>query len=231
MTLTYILVMVVALSTAVLLGRRRLGTLTLTRGQRWGVWMGAFLGAMIFSKLPFVLFDIEGLRSGAAWFESGKTIVFGLVGGYLGVEIAKWLLRVRQKTGDSFVVPVAVAICIGRIGCFVGGCCYGTATDLPWGIRFHDEVTRHPTQLYEAVFHALAAWVFFRMEGTSRLRNQRIKAYILAYLVYRFFSEEIRPEPEVFAGLTAYQIGCLVFIPVFLALWRQDAKLEAPAVG
>lgn len=64
--------------------------------------------------MPLLLSDWDGLRSGTAWFADGKTILLGIVGGYLGVEVAKRLLNVRIKTGDTFAVPVAVAIGIGR---------------------------------------------------------------------------------------------------------------------
>ncbi len=101
-----------------------------------GIGLGAFCGAMIGAKLPFVLADWEGLLSGRAWLENGKTIVFGLVGGYFGVELAKALLGVRVKTGDSFAVPVAAALAIGRLGCFVAGCCHGTVTNSALGRRF-----------------------------------------------------------------------------------------------
>ena len=59
----------------------------------------------------------------------------GIVGGYFGVELAKWTLDVRIKTGDTFAVPVAVGVAIGRVACFVGGCCYGayeTCVDGVW---------------------------------------------------------------------------------------------------
>ena len=62
---------------------------------------------MIGAKLPFVLADWPGLLRGSAWFSDGKTIVLGLVGGYLGVVLAKWGLDIKTPTGDSFVLPVA----------------------------------------------------------------------------------------------------------------------------
>ena len=112
---------------------------------------------MIGAKLPFVLADWQGLLSGRAWFENGKTIVFGMVGGYFGVELAKALLGVRVKTGDSFAVPVAAAVAVGRLGCFAAGCCHGRSRALPWGVDFGDGLRRHPTQLYESAFHSTAA--------------------------------------------------------------------------
>ena len=149
----YTLIMMLAVGAGVFLSRRTQRGLRLTNGEKLGVGLGAFCGAMLGAKLPFVLSDWEGMLSGAAWFASGKTILCGLVGGYFGVEIAKWSLGIRVKTGDSFAVPVAVAVGIGRLACFVGGCCYGTPTSLPWGVIFPaiDSQARHPTQLYEAV--------------------------------------------------------------------------------
>jgi phosphatidylglycerol:prolipoprotein diacylglycerol transferase len=93
-------------------------------------------------------------------------------------------------------------------------------------VVFHDGIPRHPTQLYEAAFHASAA-VFLAWAGRRGLfRLQRIKLYIMAYLVYRFFTEFIRPEPVAALGLTAYQWGALVLLPVFAWLWRRDARAK-----
>jgi phosphatidylglycerol---prolipoprotein diacylglyceryl transferase len=223
MSVAYTVIMTIAIGTAWLLSRRRQTSLPLSRGQRLGIALGAFCGAMIAAKLPFVFSDWQRLASGAAWLDNGKTIVFGLVGGYFGVELAKWVLDVRVKTGDSFAVPVAVAIAIGRLACFVGGCCYGTHTSLPWGVDFGDG-PRHPTQLYESAFHLCVAAVLLWMESRGLCQGQRIKLYIMAYLVYRFLSEFIRPEPQLWLSLTGYQWACLAWLPVFAVLWLHDQR-------
>jgi phosphatidylglycerol---prolipoprotein diacylglyceryl transferase len=220
---TYPALMLLSILTAVALTRRSQATLGLTRVQRIGIALGAFCGAMIGAKLPFVLADWEGLKSGRAWLDGGKTIVLGLVGGYFGVELAKWAMNVRIKTGDSFAAPVAAAVAIGRVACFVGGCCYGKETRLPWGVAFGDGLKRHPTQLYETIFHASMAFHLAWMRCRGLLRGQLIKLYIIAYGVYRFFSEFLRPEPQLFAGLTGYQWASLVIAPVFAGLWARDA--------
>lgn len=46
---------------------------------------------------------------------------------------------------------------------------------------------------------------------------------VFAYLTYRFFSEWIRPEPQLWLGLTGYQWATLALAPVFIWLWRRDA--------
>jgi phosphatidylglycerol:prolipoprotein diacylglycerol transferase len=222
----YSLIMMAAIASGVFIAHWTQARLPLAPREKFFIGLGAFCGAMIGAKLPFVLSDWEGFLSGAAWFSDGKTIMCGLVGGYFGVELAKWILGVRTKTGDSFAAPVAAAVGVGRLGCFRAGCCYGTPTDLPWGIVFPavDSHPRHPTQLYEAAFHLGAAILMWWLQRRGMLRGQLIKLYILSYLVYRFFTELIRPEARLAAGLTGYQLAALVLIMLFVWLWMRDAQ-------
>jgi phosphatidylglycerol:prolipoprotein diacylglycerol transferase len=226
MTWTYPAIMLAAVATGVLLSRGRQASLGLNRSERFGIALGAFCGAMIGAKLPFALADWEGLKSGAAWLDSGKTIVFGLVGGYFGVETAKWALEIRVKTGDSFAVPVAAAVAVGRLACFSAGCCFGAPTSLPWGYDFGDG-PRHPTQLYEATFHLCAAVALDQLQRRGLFRGQLVKLYIITYLIYRFATEFIRPEERLWFSLTAYQWACLALVPVFAGLWFRDRKIVA----
>jgi phosphatidylglycerol---prolipoprotein diacylglyceryl transferase len=220
---TYSLIMLGAVGTGIVLSRRTQQSLGLTWRHRLGIGLGAFCGSMIGAKLPFVLSNWSGFLSGAAWFENGKTIVFGLVGGYFGVELAKWALDIKIKTGDSFATPVAASVAIGRLACFVGGCCYGSATSLPWGVDFGDGVRRHPTQLYEFIFHLGSAIGLSCLFRRQLLRGQLIKLYIIAYLVYRFLTEYIRPEPILWFGLTGYQLSAAALVPIFAILWLEDS--------
>ncbi len=225
-SVTYITLMIVSALSGfvlmILLGEKS----KLKIGQRIAIGLGAFCGAMIGAKLPFVLSDLEGLKSGAVWFSNGKTIMFGFVGGYVGVEFVKLALHIRVKTGDSFAVPVAVAVGIGRLGCYHAGCCFGQPTALPWGKAFPlsgDHLLRHPAQLYELIFHFGAAAVIFFLLKRNLLRGQLIKLYILAYMAYRFLSEWLRPEPSILLGLTFYQWSAIGISLVFVQLWRKDA--------
>lgn len=223
----YSLVMVVAVVALAALLRRSQASLPLTPRQKLALGIGGFCGAMLGAKLPFVLSDWTGLISGVAWFSDGKTILLGIIGGYFGVELAKWTLDIRVKTGDTFAVPVAVAVAIGRVACFVAGCCYGTPTDLPWGVCFTragDHLPRHPTQLYEAGYHLTMAGILFVLLRRGQCRGQLIKLYILAYLSYRFLTEFIRPEPQIFAGLTGYQWTAIALAPLFAWLWFKDSR-------
>jgi phosphatidylglycerol:prolipoprotein diacylglycerol transferase len=223
--LRYTLIMLAAVAAMSLLLRRWQARLPLAPWQKAGLGLGGFCGAMIGAKLPFALSSGAGLIDGSAWLADGKTILCGIVGGYFGVELAKWSLDVQIKTGDTFAVPVAVGVAIGRVACFFGGCCYGTPSSLPWGVVFPlagDALPRHPTQLYEAGFHLAMAGTLYVLQRRQLFRGQLIKLYILAYLAYRFGTEFIRPEPGLLLGLTGYQWAAVWLAPLFVWLWWRD---------
>jgi phosphatidylglycerol:prolipoprotein diacylglycerol transferase len=220
----YPLFMLAAVGTGLAVARAQGRTLDLSGRQRLGLALGAFVGAMLGAKLPFLFQDWDRLASGAAWLDGGKTITTGLVGGYFGVEVAKRALGLRVKTGDAFAVPVAAAVAVGRLACLAGGCCFGTPTALPWGLDFGDGVRRHPTQLYEFAFHLTAAFVLAALRRRGRFPRQLIKLYVIAYLVFRFATEAVRPEPVLALGLTVYQWAAVLFVPLFAFLWWRDAR-------
>lgn len=212
--LAYSLSMVLAsIVVALLLPRRQRG-LRLESTQRLGIAIGGLVGATFAAKLPFILGANPDTGVVAAWLSDGKTILWGLAGGYLGVEVAKWSLHVRGRTGDSFVVPIALAVAIGRLGCLGFGCCYGQPTNQDWGVWSYpaDGATllRHPAPLYELMFHAgfagLAAWGI----AWGYLKDRWMLLYLLSYAVFRLISESWREEPVYAWGMTFYQLSSIV---------------------
>jgi phosphatidylglycerol:prolipoprotein diacylglycerol transferase len=214
------------------------GLARLPARQRAGLALAAFVGGALGAKLPFALADPAGWLDGSAWLSDGKTVVTGLIGAYLGVEAAKALLGVRVKTGDTFALPLALALAVGRWGCFFNGCCYGTETSLPWGVYFRVPEGGgwawkrcHPTQVYESIFHLAMALVLAELMRRDLLPRQRLKLYLLAYGVYRFATEYVRPEPAWALGLTFYQWAALALVLGMALHWWADRRppVEVPA--
>jgi len=193
--------------------------------KRLALMAAGFIGGSLGAKLPFTWSD-SGL-----WLADGKTITTGLIGGYLGVELAKLALGLRIKTGDAFALPLALGLAVGRWGCYFNGCCAGVATDLPWGVDYGDGVYRHPTQVYESVFHLSMALLLWQLLRRDALRFQRLKLYLIAYGAYRFLTEFIRPEPAWWLGLTYYQWVSLLLIGGLAIQWFFDRRLALGVLG
>jgi prolipoprotein diacylglyceryltransferase len=196
----------------------------LTRLEKLTLALAAFVGGTLAAKLPFVWDSAAGFWDWAAWTADGKTITTGLVGAYLGVEVVKWLLGIRAKTGDGLAIPLAAALTVGRWGCFVNGCCAGQETGLPWCVDFGDGVCRHPTQIYESLFHAVWLVILVGLARRDVLRYQRLKLYLLAYCAFRFAIEFIRVEPKWLGELTYYQVVVAGFALFLIGQWRLDAR-------
>ena len=228
--LLHSILMLAALVASYWLYRQNRTKLDVSEDHKRFLSLAALLGAFIGAKLPFMLErDWSRLSPWIHWLSDGKTVLGGIFGGYAAVELTKAWLGIRKGTGDTFAIPIAAGLSIGRLGCFFGGCCFGVPTQLPWGIAFPTapdggELLRHPVQIYETLFHALALGGLVMLQQRRWFDGHRLKVYLIGYLVFRFFTELIRPEPLMVAGLTAYQIACLVLAIGLLAQYLVQSR-------
>ena len=186
---------------------------------RWSVIAAAAVGAAIGSKvLVWLDHPAEAWqhRDDLRWLMGGKTIVGGLLGGLVAVELVKKWIGEKRSTGDLFVIPLCVGMAVGRIGCFLAGLedhTYGVATRLPWGVDFGDGIRRHPVQIYEVVVLAAIAWWAWQKRGDLAKgvlrRGDLFRGFMILYLGFRLVVDWIKPEPRPYAGLSGIQIACL----------------------
>lgn len=200
----------------------------------FGVLVGLLIGAALGNKLVFLIERPDIARAiwqGGQLILPGQSIVGGLLGGLIGVELAKKLTGQTRSTGDAMVLPIAVGLGLGRVGCFLAGLhddTHGLPTTLPWGVDFGDGLPRHPTQLYEiAVVLPLAIALHRARFATPGLA---FKLFLSAYLLWRFFIEFLKPVPVAWPlGLSGIQWTCLaalaVYTPIVARAWRQPVPV------
>ena len=159
---------------------------------------------------------------------TGKSIVGGLIGGYIGVIIGKKVLNIKEKRFGNQIAPaVALGMAVGRIGCFLTGCCYGIETNLPIGIDFGDGINRIPTQLIEMAFCLILFGYLFYKQKTEKELQPGILFYdlILYYFIFRFLIEFIRGTEKNILFLSIYQIISILGIIYILFKIKKEKKL------
>ena len=152
-------------------------------------------------------------------------------GGLIAGVIAAWFFIKRYKlpfwkTADIIILYVPLGHAIGRIGCFLNGCCYGIPTSLPIGICFPGHLQRlHPTQLYSSIFLLLAFIALKKIYRRKKIDGTVFFSYLLIFSAGRFFIDFLRGDLyPVFLGLkTSQLISVVAFLValVFLRLRKQ----------
>ena len=224
-------------SAFVALGMMAAGVVFLIEKRRRGVTdpripylvLGALAGAAVASRLGTWAQHLDPTKN----LSLGEQLAFGnasmlsaLVGAWLGVHVAKRIVRYPLRTGDLFAPAVALAMAIGRFGCFFTER-PGTPTGAGWGIVLDAEtaarvgspagVPLHPSFLYEIAFHAAAfAVIWFWLRHRDIAAGEILTLYIAAYGLFRFFVEFVRANDIAWMGLTRPQLFLIVTIPLLL---------------
>ncbi|TYP73621.1 prolipoprotein diacylglyceryl transferase [Aquimarina intermedia] len=177
-----------------------------------GAVFGAFLGSRVFGYLEHPI-AISNLTEVLQLLNS-KTIMGGLFGGLLGVEVSKKIIGEQRSSGDLFVYPLLLAILIGRIGCFLNGInefTYGVETDFFLGMDLGDGIHRHPLSVYE-IFFLIALWIFLRYKETQFESNQGLlfRVFMIGYFSFRFLIEFLKPNEFLILGLSSIQYLCIL---------------------
>lgn len=177
----------------------------------------------------------------AAFWNGGLAYYGGLiVASAAGLGFLKRERFPLGKACDIAGMVIPIGLFFGRLGCFFGGCCFGTVTDHRFGISFPEysaasekhlrdgllaskalpSLHVHPTQLYEAfgcllIAFVLAVW----MQPRKRFDGQVMLAFLGSYAVLRFLVEMVRDDDRgALLGLSTSQlIGALILFGVTLA--------------
>ncbi len=195
--------------------------------------VAAMIGARLFHAiLNFDAFWSDPLRIFRIW-EGG--LVF--YGGFILAAIVSAVYMARHKLPgwkllDLVSPPLALGLGVGRIGCFLAGCCYGKETSLPWGIVFTDpnslarlNVPLHPTQLYDAVNGWIIFFFLSWLEKRKRFDGETFSVLLIFYSTTRFLIEILRGDPRgfLFQHLSTSQgVGILLIVfSIFVLIYLQ----------
>jgi prolipoprotein diacylglyceryltransferase len=175
---------------------------------------GGLLGAYGFGTLNTVLSGQPGL---------GRSILGGLAGAIVCIEIYKLRKGISGSTGAVLAVPFCVAIVIGRIGCFsagLGDYTFGVPTTVPWGVDFGDDIMRHPVQLYEAATMLLAAAVVLLglWRRSAWFMAHAFYAVVFIYAAQRFAWEFLKPYAALVGPLNVFHFLCLALLVYSVAM-------------
>jgi phosphatidylglycerol:prolipoprotein diacylglycerol transferase len=200
------------------------------------IYIAALVSAFVGAKLVYLL--AEGWMYWnwpERWliWATGKTILGALLGGYLGVELAKKALGYRSATGDFFALVAPVGIIFGRIGCLLHGCCLGRVCEPHWWtLRDAQGFARWPSVPVELGFNVAMLGVALLLRRARALPGQHFHLYLIAYGLFRFGHEFLRATPRLAPGVTGYQIAALAVAALGLFGFLRRARLpEAPSAA
>ena len=204
--------------------RRASGLPPMSARGTFALMAGLLIGAGLGNKLVFLIerpdLWLEFWRDGAP-LRLGQSLVGGLLGRLIGIEIAKAWTRQPTSTGDMMVLPLAWGIALGRVGCFLAGLhddTYGLPSTLPWALDLGDGQPRHPTALYEIGFVlALASLLRAQRRRLAAVPGLAFKCFLAGYLFWRLGIDTLKPVRVPYAGgLSGIQWVCLLALLAYL---------------
>jgi phosphatidylglycerol:prolipoprotein diacylglycerol transferase len=213
-----------------------------------GIWI--IISALVGAKALLLIVEWDTFsanpRELLSLAQSGGVFYGGLI---LAVVVALWYLR-RYKMPvwtvcDVFAPGIALGHVIGRMGCFLAGCCWGRETTVPWAVVFTDPFANanvgtplnqhlHPTQLYEsgAELIILIGLLWFEKKGRP-FPGRTFWGYMLVYAISRFIIEIYRGDPRgMLYGLSTSQFISVVLVPLsLLMLWRLSRRPDPESLA
>ncbi len=169
-------------------------------------------GGVIGARLFYVLFHLSDFANdwtstfnpfandsyGIAGLNLYGGVVLAVIGSFL---YCRWKKLPVLETFDYFAPTVGLGLGITRIGCFLNGCCYGTPTDLPWGVQFpagsipdyvfHSQHL-HPSQIYSSLY-GMVLFVFLHwLMKRKQFAGQLVAIFFMAEAVFRYAIEYVR---------------------------------------
>ena len=173
-------------------------------------------------------------------------------GGFVAASVTAWYVLRRDrfpfwKAADMAGMVLPLGLGFGRMGCLLGGCCFGRVTDVPWALVFppnsaasqaqfersllplpsEPSLPVHPTQLYESLGSLVLAFgLVLWLHGRKRYDGQVFLCFVVGYAVLRFVLEVWRDDDRggLFGLSTSQLVGLALVVVAALAHRRLGAR-------
>jgi phosphatidylglycerol:prolipoprotein diacylglycerol transferase len=192
------------------------------------IFVGAFISAWIGAKVFFLLFSMPAEQMKFAkevsfWLGGGFVFYGGLVFALLFMLIAMKLLSIKVIKMAVLIPPLFIGHALGRVGCFLAGCCFGKQCSLEF-------IDHHPVQLYEAA--SLLALYFISNYFLNKRKSYELTllSYLWGYSLVRFILELFRDDKVrgIHFGLSTSQWTSLALFLLgsvfFTFIWSRKGK-------
>jgi phosphatidylglycerol:prolipoprotein diacylglycerol transferase len=213
------------------------------------------LSGIVFSRLLHVIdrWDLYKDNLGQIIGGEGLTIYGAVLGAALAIWIYSRFSNFKFAYAADVIAPgIILAQAIGRVGCTINGCCYGTATSLPWGIVYTNAdslgykasqallpgMGLHPTQVYEIIFLSILFVVLLRLKGRLKPNGSLFLIYLGGYSLWRIGIDFIRDGTPFLFGLHQAQVIGIIVVIVTVVLmlrsrvrWAESETIEVAPQG
>lgn len=158
----------------------------------WGALISSWVGA----KVMFLAVSGGELQSTYAqstnfWLGGGFVFYGGLIFGSVWLIVLSKIFKQYKLSDLYFILPsLTIGHAIGRVGCFLAGCCYGTQCELPFSVHMHGQ-NRHPVQIYETLLLVVLSFILWKY---TTLKNKKAVwlSYLGGYGLIRIITESFR---------------------------------------
>lgn len=231
----------------ILLASRRAPARGVTSDQVFDTSLVVVFASIAGARLMYVLFhrsEIHSFIDVIAVWRGGLT----MYGGVLAAMASAWFYLRRRgipflRMADIMAPSLGLGLMLTRIGCFLNGCCYGTPTDSPLGVRFPESTfsgqlfageALHPTQLYSSMVGLVIVVTLLLLDRRRRPEGHLFAFYLVLAGLGRFGLDFFRfYEANVYflLPLTVNQLISLggVAVGILLVVSRRNAPAAPTA--
>jgi phosphatidylglycerol:prolipoprotein diacylglycerol transferase len=189
--------------------------------------ISGFLGARllhIFYEEP--AYYAQNWRRAFEIWNGGFVFYGGVFGAFIGTSLfAAFRREPLWLWADLAAPPIALSYAIGRVGCFLNGCCYGKECQLPWAV-YMQGTHRHPTQLYATLWETLVIVVLIKSEKHLKSVGQLFGLWLFLHGLGRSMMEVMRDDPRgpLILGMSLGSFLSLILGAVGLSLFFINYK-------